>query len=85
MTLIESPSDVAYNGFLAIASAMWTYMTPMPPMPSMHEITTGFYVPNDYDTSQGIKADFGATTNVVSLYADCNTGADESVGSLSRA
>lgn len=85
MTLIQAPSDVAYNGFLVIASAMWTYMTPMPPKPSMHEIMTGFYVPNQYDTDLGITADFAATTNVISDGADCNTGGSESSASEARA
>ena len=59
------------DGFLAFASAMWAYMTPVPPMPSMHEIMTGFYVPNSYDEAQGISADFGATTNVISAGSEC--------------
>ncbi len=28
MTLLESPSDLGRDGFLAFASAIWTYMTP---------------------------------------------------------
>ena len=60
-------------------------MTPMPPSPSMHEIMTGFYVPNDYDVSLGIKADFGATTNVISEGTECyNAGGTESSAATDR-
>ena len=85
MNLLESPADVTNKGFLSLASAMWVYMTPVPPMPSMHEITTGFYVPNEYDVGEGIKADFGATTNVISNGSECwNAGTVESEAATSR-
>jgi len=50
-TLLTKPADVTNDGYAAIASAMWFYMTPVPPKPSMHEVTTGLYTPNAYDTS----------------------------------
>lgn len=49
MNLLESPSDLMKDGFLAFTSAMWTYMTPKAIDPSLHEIMTGFYVPNTWD------------------------------------
>ena len=73
MTLLESPSDVSKDGFLAFASAMWEYMTPVSPKPSMHEIMTGFYVPSYDDTLNNIIADFGATINVISDGSECLT------------
>ena len=76
MNLVDSPADLSKTGFLAFASAMWAYMTPVSPKPSMHEITTGFFKPNDYDTDHGIFADFGATINVISDGEECNTGTD---------
>ena len=86
MNLLESPTDVVNDGFLAFASAIWIYMTPQPPMPSMHEIMTGYYVPNDYDVAEGIKADFGATTNVISDGSECfQAGGVESEAATARA
>ena len=85
MNLLESPGDVVNDGFLAFSSAIWTYMTPEPPMPSMHEIMTGFYVPNDYDVAEGITADFGATTNVISDGSECyQVGGVESEAATAR-
>ena len=60
-------------------------MTPVSPKPSMHEITTGFFIPNTYDTSIGISADFGATINVISDGSECNSGVTESDASKARA
>ena len=54
ITLLETPNNIAKDGFLAFASALWSYMTPVSPQPSMHEVMTGFYVPNAYDTSINI-------------------------------
>jgi len=47
--LLTDPSKVATDGYLSFASAMWIYMTPSSPKPSMHEIMTGFYEPNESD------------------------------------
>ena len=85
MNLVDSPEDVSKTGFLAFASAMWTYMTPVSPKPSMHEITTGFFKPNTYDTDVGISADFGATINVISDGSECNSGTTISDASKARA
>ena len=54
---------------------MWVYMTPVSPKPSMHEIMTGYYVPNSYDVDfLFISADFGATISVISDGSECGTG-----------
>ena len=52
-------------------------MTPMEPAPSMHEITTGYWEPNAYDTARGIKAGFGATINVLSEMGDNECGGSQ--------
>ena len=74
MDLLENPGDVASDGYLAFASAVWEYMTPVSPMPSMHEAMTGFFVPNDWDTTNGIGDGFGTTINIISSGTECNTG-----------
>jgi hypothetical protein len=64
-TLLNKPELIADEGWLGFASALWFYMTPLKPKPSMHDIITGFWVPNAADTSAGFKAGFGATINVI--------------------
>jgi len=63
--LLNKPEMIANEGWLGFGSAMWFYMTPVNPKPSMHDIITGFWVPNAADTAAGFKAGFGATINVI--------------------
>ena len=49
MNLLEKPAELSHDGFLSFGSALYTYMTPVSPAPSMHEVMTGFYVPNPND------------------------------------
>ena len=49
-------------------------MTPQNPKPSMHDIMTGFFVPNAKDLAAGIKGGFGSTTNVINGYSECGGG-----------
>jgi hypothetical protein len=44
--LLNNPERVASEGWLAFASALWIYMTPVSPKPSMHDIVAGFWQPN---------------------------------------
>lgn len=38
------------DGYVAFASALWFFMTPESPVkPSIHEVVTGFWTPNDVD------------------------------------
>ena len=46
MTLLANPDLVQTNGYTAFASALWFYMTPTDPKPSMHEVATKLFVPN---------------------------------------
>lgn len=39
--LLSDPGQVSTNGILAFASALWFYMTPQSPKPSMHDVITG--------------------------------------------
>jgi len=41
--LLDSPERIANEGWLAFAAALWFYMTPQSPKPSMHDIVTGFW------------------------------------------
>lgn len=82
-TLLLSPNDLARDGFLAIASAMWVYMTPISPLPSMHDLMTGFYEPSTYDINVNIVDGFGATINVISNNGECDSGTGQETSAAS--
>jgi hypothetical protein len=69
--LLENPERVASEGWLAFASALWIYMTPVSPKPSMHDIVAGFWTPNTADTAAGFKRGFGATINILNGLEEC--------------
>lgn len=71
--LLANPDLVGKDGYTAFSSAMWFYMTPQAPKPSMHEIATKLYVPSAYDVSQGLGSVFGATTMVINGGLECTT------------
>jgi hypothetical protein len=41
--LLENPERVAQEPWLAFASALWVYMTPQSPKPSIHDVVAGFW------------------------------------------
>lgn len=49
--LLKNPDLVATDGRLSMMSAFWFYMTPQSPKPSMHDIVTGYWVPNSSDAN----------------------------------
>ena len=74
--LLASPDDVSTDGFLAFASAMWMYMTPVSPRPSLHEVMSGYYQASTFDVNPGNIKDnsFGTTTNVITNNEECGSG-----------
>ena len=46
MILLNDPDLMANDGYVAFVSALWYYMTPDNPKPSMHDVMTGFFIPN---------------------------------------
>jgi hypothetical protein len=71
MHLLENPHLVAEDGYTVFSSALWFYMTPQAPKPSMHDIVTGHFQPNDADTAAGISGGFGSTINVINGGGEC--------------
>ena len=51
MDLLINPSLVSATGDMAMSAALWFYMTPQAPKPSIHDIMTGYFVPNEIDIS----------------------------------
>jgi len=71
MTLLENPDQVHTDGFTVFSSALWFYMTPQSPKPSMHDVVTKYFVPNDADIAAKIKGTFGTTTNIINGGDEC--------------
>ena len=71
MYLLENPQLVAEDGFLAMAAGIWFYMTPQDPKPSMHDVMTGFFIPNAADIAANVGAKFGTTTNIINGGLEC--------------
>lgn len=69
--IMRNPENLE-SGILGFLSAFWIYMTPRSPMPSMHEVATGFYKPNQHDELSHIFPAFGATTNIFNGNKECN-------------
>jgi len=76
--LLENPELVGTDGFLAMAAAIWFYMNPQDPKPSMHDVMTGFFEPNSADDNNGITASFGTTTNVINGGIECGQNPENS-------
>ena len=47
--LLREPEKLATDGHIAFSSGLWNYMTPESPKPSIHDVMTGFFVPNSSD------------------------------------
>jgi len=62
--LLEDPGLLVRDGWTAFASAIWFYMTPHPPMPSMHDVVTGRWHPNSFDAAAGRSQSLGVLSLV---------------------
>jgi len=76
MHFLIHPELVAQDGYTAFAAGLWFYMTPQSPKPSMHDVVSGFYVPNAVDVEAGIKGGFGSTINIINGDMECGAGAN---------
>lgn len=80
MDLLKDPDEVLAASFTVFTSALWFYMTPQTPKPSMHEVATEYWVPNDKDTAEGFVAGFGATINIINGDLECGKGYETAQG-----
>jgi len=85
MALLKDPEQLLQDGYSSFAAAMWFYMTPQNPKPSMHDVMTGLYTPNAVDEAAGIKGGFGTTTNIINGGIECGSGGAEQVKAQARA
>jgi len=82
MTFLNNP-ELVEDPKYALSAAIWFYMTPQSPKPSMHDVVTGCWKPNSHDYSQGRIADTHAnkmalTTHIINGGIECSsTGLDQ--------
>jgi len=69
--LLEQPQLIA-NSWLALASAIWFFLMPQPPKPSMLEVVEASWQPNSEDLSSNLLPGFGLTTNIINGGVECN-------------
>jgi len=70
--LLDNPDMVATDGKLAFMSALWFYMYPQSPKPSMHDAILGLYQTNSVDDGLGICSGcFGSTINIINGGIEC--------------
>jgi hypothetical protein len=82
--LLEDPDTLFADPLVAFSSALWRYMTPVDPAPSMHEVAMGHYLPNDVEEDVNITGGFGTTTLILGGMEECGLG-DSSMASSQRA
>ena len=81
LDLLGEPEKLATDGYVSFLSALWIYMTPSAPNPSVHDIVTGFYEENSIDANANIHSNsFGATTVVINGSGECGKGYDTHAG-----
>lgn len=70
MTLSD-PELLAKDGKVAFASALWFYLSPQYPKPSMHDVVVEYWKPNKHDKKIKIIKGFGVTTNIINGGIEC--------------
>jgi len=81
-TLLDNPELVA-DTWYNLASAVFFFMYPQPPKPSMLHVIDGTWIPNANDESNGLLPGFGVTTNIINGGVECG-GSTEIAQSLNR-
>ncbi len=69
--LLQTPEKVADDGFLALASAVYFYMMPRSPKPSIHETVVGLWTPSANDIAAGREFGFGIQTLIINGGIEC--------------
>jgi chitodextrinase len=75
-TLLDKPELVA-DTWLNLASAVFFFVYPQPPKPSMLHVIDGTWKPNAADAAANISPGFGATIHIINGGIECNSGTDK--------
>lgn len=81
-TLLNQPNLVA-DTWLNLASAIFFYVYPQPPKPSMLFALDGSWQPNQHDLDNGLSPGFGVTTQIINGGIECG-GSSEHIQSQNR-
>ncbi|WP_233072789.1 glycoside hydrolase family 19 protein [Motilimonas eburnea] len=73
MVLLKNPELVA-DTWLNLASAVFFYLYPQPPKPSMLHVIDGTWQPNAADKANGIEHGFGSTIQIINGAFECGKG-----------
>lgn len=73
--LLNNPDMVA-ESWLNVASAVFFFVYPQSPKPSMLHVVDGTWIPNAVDQAANIKPGFGATTHIINGGLECGSGAE---------
>ena len=68
--LLQNPAKVT-EGWLAFASAVYFFMQPRPPKPSMFELIYGYWTPPEGSTSRDPGSDFGTSIMIINGGIEC--------------
>eukprot|EP01063_Lacrimia_lanifica_P007155 TRINITY_DN1452_c0_g1_i1.p1 TRINITY_DN1452_c0_g1~~TRINITY_DN1452_c0_g1_i1.p1 ORF type:complete len:777 (+),score=269.61 TRINITY_DN1452_c0_g1_i1:114-2444(+) len=71
--LLNDPGRVA-STWLNFASALWFFVTPQTPKPSMLHVVDGTWTPVAAETAAGITEGFGTTINIINGGLECGAG-----------
>jgi chitodextrinase len=74
-TLLDQPELVA-DTWLNLASAVFFFVYPQPPKPSMLHVIDGTWQPNDHDRQNGLVGGFGVTTQIINGGVECGGPAE---------
>lgn len=75
MTLLNRP-DLVADTWLNLASAVFFFVQPRSPKPSMLDIIDGNWKPNNIDKEQNLSAGFGLTTHVINGGIECKESSE---------
>jgi len=81
--LLRDP-DLVADTWLNFASAIWFFVSPQPPKPSMLSLVTGSWRPNSEDSARRLEAGLGATTMAINGAIECGHSPANSRASLNR-
>ncbi|MGL5250835.1 MAG: glycoside hydrolase family 19 protein, partial [Enterovibrio sp.] len=80
--LLQKPEMVAET-WLNLASAIFFFVYPQPPKPSMLNVINGTWQPNERDLANGLVPGFGVTTQIINGGVECG-GSTEIAQSQNR-
>jgi len=81
--LLDQPELVA-STWLNFASGIWFFVTPQPPKPSMLDVVTGYWQPNEAEMTANLLPGLGATTMVINGGKECGPSPSNPTASANR-